>query len=196
MLDLRRLILFVLLGFGLVVVPLAAQGTRGPSTGPEFKPNYPSARREIQDFEGVLNDVISIAFNSAPFAISQKPKGVYLQGYGMTFSFIVNIHRAMIRTPFGDKNTAGITPEQKRRRIDELKEALIRTLLLRGDGLRQLGREEAISIVGFIEDWNFPDEESQNKTVILSALRRDVEELARRDDRIQDFRQRIKIVEY
>jgi len=119
-----------------------------------------------------------------------------LQGYGVAFTFMVNIHRALINTPFGQIHREGITQEQKKQRIDELKDQLARVLLEKGSGLRLLRKEEAVTIVGFFEDRNFPDEQNQNKTVILSVLKGDLDEALHKNNRWQEFKQRMKIIEY
>jgi hypothetical protein len=168
----------------------------GPQMGADPRPDYTSARREIQAFESALNDVITETFNKAPFAVYQKAKGAYLQGYGMAFSFMVNIHVAMINTPFGKYQRPDASPEQKRRQIEMLKERLILVLLQRGDVLNQMPRSETVSIIGYFEDRNFPDEESQNKTVILSLIRKDLDEFVHKEDRLKEFKQRMKIIEY
>jgi hypothetical protein len=156
-----------------------------------------SVRREILSFEAALNNAINATFSSSPFALVQKPKGVFLQGYGVTFNFLINIHRAVINTPFGEVRTQpDITPELKKRKIEELKDRLIRVLADSGDGLRQIRKSDTVSIVIFLEDRNFPDEPNENKTLVLSILKTDLEEAGRGEDRWRELKQRIKTVEY
>jgi hypothetical protein len=163
----------------------------------DAKVNYASAQQEILRFEAAVNEVVSSTFSASPFAVVQKTKGAYLQGYGISFAFLVNIHRAVINTPFGEIRSRGeVTPDLKIRRIEELKEKLIRLLHDNGDTFRQLRKEDHVTIVAFVEDRNFPDEPSANRTIVLSALKKDLDELGHRNDRLQEFKQRIKIVEY
>lgn len=163
----------------------------------DTKQEYVSARQDILRFEGIINDVINASFSTSPFAVVQKPKGAYLQGYGFSFAFLVNMHRAVKRTPFGTirpKNEP--TQELKRQRIEELKEKLIRVLQDSGENFQILRKEEYVTIIAYLEDWNLPDEPSSNKTIVLSALKKDLDEFARRSDRLKEFKQRMKIVEY
>jgi hypothetical protein len=194
--ELKRRLFSSIVCIGFLCAPLAAQTARGPQEGNDVKVDYASTRREIQIFEGVLNKVIHATFTS-PFAL-QKAKGVYLPGYGASFNFVVNIHRALINTPFGDiKDRNAITPDQKKRRIEDLKKGLIRVLLDNGKGLRQLRQDEAIAIVAFIEDRNFPDEPNENKTIVVSVIKRDLGgEAAPREERAQNFEQKVKVLEY
>jgi hypothetical protein len=163
----------------------------------EPKMDYALAQQEIRKFELVVNDVINSTFSSSPFAVVQKAKGAYLPGYGISLSFMINIHTAMINTPFGQvQRRPEISPEMKRKRIDELKEKLIRMLQDNGESFRQLRKEDNVTVIAFIEDRNFPDEPSANRTIVLSAFKRDLDELGRKTDRVKEFRQRMKIVEY
>jgi len=73
---------------------------------------------------------------------------------------------------------------------------MIRILMDRGDGFRQLRKDDAVTIVAFFEDRNFPEEQNENKTIIFTATKKDLDELARRDDRLKEFKQRMRIVEY
>jgi len=156
-----------------------------------------SARREIQNFEAALNNAINATFSSSPFALVQKPKGVLLAGYGVTFSFLINIHRAVINTPFGEVRTQpDVTPELKKRKIEELKDRLIRVLADNGDGLKQMSKGDTVSIVMFLEDRNFPDEPNENKTLVLSILKKELDDLGRSQERWKELKQRIKTVEY
>jgi hypothetical protein len=182
----------LLLAFWVSASSLAAQS---PPSAHDI--DYASARREIERFGIIIGNVINTSFNSSPFALVQKPKGAYLQGYGMTFQFVINIHRAVLDTPFGPMRQGNdVTPELKRRRIDELKEKLIQTMRENGASLRQLRREDAVSIVAFFEDRNIPDEPNENKIIVISVLKKDLDDLAGKEDRINEFRQRIKIIEY
>lgn len=175
-----------------IMAPAYAQQTT------DTKVDYGSVHQDIVGFEAVINNVINSAFSSNPFAIVQKPKGVYLDGYGVTFAFLINIHTAVIYTPFGSVQGQGmaVTPELKKKRIEELKEKLIRMLLDSSDFFRQLPKEDWVTIVTYIEDRNIPDEPNANKTVVLSALRKDLDELGHKSDRLKEFRLRMKIVEY
>ncbi len=176
----------------LLLVPASA----GPQSGADYHVDYSVARKEIQGFENVINNLLSATFTN-PYALVQRTKGVYLQGYGLSFNFLINIHRAVVNTPFGEARTGpDITPEQKRKRIEDLKDKLVRVLIDNGDNLRQLRRDETVTIVAFFEDKNFPDEENQNKTVVMSVSKKDLDELAHQDARIKEFKQRMRIIEY
>ncbi len=193
MVRLGRFIIFALLAFGWSAVPASAQTARGDAGGID----YTAVSREMRGFEAVVNKALISAFDGQSFALSQQTKGAYIQGYGVTFTFIINIHRALV-TPFGVVPGAGteITPEQKRRRIEDLKDTLGKIILDNAWSLRHVRREDAITIVGFFEDRNFPEEPNQNKTVVLSVMKKDLDDIAGAKDRWKDFKLRMKSVEY
>jgi hypothetical protein len=165
--------------------------------GDDSRNDLAQTRQDILRFEDAVNDVISSSFSSSPFAMVQKPKGAYLPDYGISVSFMINIHRAVINTPFGQvRSKADVSPENKKRRVDELKEKLIRALLENGDNFRQLRKEDNVTIVGFIEDRNFPDEPNANRTIVMKMLKKDLDEFGHKTERYKEFRQRVKILEY
>lgn len=182
--------------FVMLALPLGAPAGSGIQEE-TAKPDLASARRDIQQFEVAVNAVINTSFSSSPFAVVHKAKGAYLEGHGFVFSFLINIHRAVKNTPFGTVRVgAAVTQELKRQRIEALKEKLIRLLQDTGENLRMLRKEEYVTIIAYMEDRNFPDEPNENKTIVLSVLKKDLDEFGHRSDRLKEFKQRMKIVEY
>lgn len=178
------------LAFTLLCLPLVAQDSKGAGVSRD-QVGF------IRNFETALNKAISTTFSN-PFGLVSKPKGVYLQGYGYTFQFLVNIRRGMIQTPFGAfANAAEITPEQKKQRIEQCKDELLHALLNAGSGPPGLKSNEYISIIAFFEEINpVSPEENVNKTMILSVLKSDLEKTGSLQNRFDDFKQRVKIIEY
>ncbi len=184
----------------LTILVLGLQDARAMAQAPresgEPKVDYAAARREIQSVESAINALLNATFAN-PFGLVNRTKGVYLPGYGQVFNFLINIQRAVISTPFGEYASGQeITPAQKRKRIDELKDRLVRLMMQHGPALQQVRPNELVTVVAFFEDRNFPDEESQNRTIVLSAVKRDLEEWASRQDKWLEFKQRMKIIEY
>jgi len=178
----------------IVCLPVCAQLLGAGQEG-SVKSEYLKSKEDILKFEIAVNEVITSAFSLSPFAVVQKAKGAYLPGYGISLSFLINIHRAVITTPFGQARTgAVVTPETKHRRIEELKDKLIQVLHQNGTGFRQLRTGDSVTIIAFIEDRNFPGEPNANKTIVLSALKKDLDALRNGNDK--EFRERVKIFEY
>ncbi|MBN1571099.1 MAG: hypothetical protein JXA73_24905 [Acidobacteria bacterium] len=188
------LLLLTLCAFGF---PFAIHTFGGSQEAADTHADYAAAREGILKFEDAINAVINSSFSENPFAVVQKAKGVYLQGYGVSFTFLVNIHRAVIKTPFGQVRTRrAYSSEVKAKRIEELKEKLVQVLQNSGDIFPQLRKDERIAIIAFVEDRNIPGETNENKTIIMSTLKKDLDELGQRPDRLKEFKQRMKIVEY
>ncbi len=182
---------------GILGFQLAASAAYGRQENLSPKTDYEALRQEILQFEGIINDTINRSFSSSPFAIVQKAKGVYLQGYGASFAFLVNIHRAVKQTPFGPvRSRTEMTQDLKKQRIEELKERLIQALQDNGEIFRTLRKEDYVTIIAYVEDRNLPDEPSANRTIVMSALKKDLDEFAHMGDRNREFKQRMKIVEY
>jgi len=179
---------------------LAAAVTSGvlfnPPAGAQANPDFEATRQEITRFESLMDDLISRSFSN-PFALVQKTKGVYLQGYGITFNFLVNIHRAVVDTPFGKARTGkDISEEEKRIRIEDLKDKVVRLLAENGMEFRQVRADQSVTVVGFFVDRNFLDEKNQNKTLVLRAFKKDLQGLAGDGARWKELKQRMEIVEY
>jgi len=174
---------------------LSAQSGPGTSGASVYRPDYASISREIRSFEAVSDKTIKSAF-SGEFVLTGKTKGAYLPGYGVTFSFTVNIYRAALSTPFGTVQPQDLTKDEKLRRIEDVKEKVSRALLENGQYLKQVRMDDWITIEGFFEDRDFAGEPNQSKTVILSVLKKDLDEACRADDRWKEFKLRMKTVEY
>jgi hypothetical protein len=179
----------------LLCYSLAVQASGNKGNGGDEGAGYTAARKDILQFEEALNDVIN-AFSKGPFGVVNKAKGAYLQGFGFNFTFLINIQRAIITTPFGDVKRNLVTPDQKKQRIEDLREMLIRMLRDNVKKIKQLRKkEDRVAIVAFIDDKNIM-EPSANKTIVLSIIKKDLDELGNKSDNLDEFRKRIKIVEY
>jgi hypothetical protein len=196
MVRLKRSIILGALALSLSCATLLAQGSHGAPNAAEYRPDYPSMRREIQGFETVMDKTIRAIFGGSKLPVTAKPMGVYLSGYGVAFSYTVNVYRGALSTPFGAVQGEEFTPEQKRRLIEDVKENLSKVLFENGVSLRQIRGDDAITIVGFFEDRNFPEERNQIKTVVMSILKKDLDEASRAEDRWKEFKMRMKAVEY
>ena len=179
-----------MMSVGFLCAPAIAQGTKGVNV------DYGQERPLINSFEMAISEAIATTF-PGPFGQVQKPKGVHLPGYGYAFMFGINIRRGLINTPFGAyPNDQEITPEQKKQRIEGLKEKLVRLLFLQGSRLT-LQRNETLAICALFEETNpASPEENSNKTLILSVTKSDLDELASKQERFNELRQKVKIIEY
>jgi hypothetical protein len=189
--DWKQCVLPAVLALGFFFMPMAAQDRVEP------KIDYSRVSRDIQQFEFAVNDVIGKTFSN-PFGLVQKPKGGYVLGYGYVFSFVVNIKLGMTATPFGNLRTGpDITGEEKKQRIDRLKDELVGVLFQKGSELGKQQNGESVAIMAFFEESNplIPGGQA-NKTVVLSVLKSDLDLFANKQERFNEFKQRVKIIEY
>jgi hypothetical protein len=190
--DWKQCVLPAVLALGFLCMPVAAQDH------PEARIDYPRASHDIQQLEVAINDAISKTFSN-PFGLVHKPKGGYLWGYGYVFTFVVNIKWGMTPTPFGNlpRTGADITAEEKQQRIDRLKDELVKVLFSSGSGLAKLQDGESVAIMAFFEESNplIPGGQA-NKTVVLSVLKSDLDQFANKQERFNEFKQKVKIIEY
>jgi hypothetical protein len=174
--------------------PLAAQVSETKKNRSDEGVDYAAARKDILQFEAALDNVID-TFSKGPLGVWYHTKGAYLEGFGLTFSFLINMNQAMVPTPFGIVKRHSATAEQKEQRIEELKEMLIHVLQDSGKKFQQLRKEDCVTIIAFIDDKTFQNPMA-SKTIVLRAVKKDLDELGGKRDRYSEFKKRIKIVEY
>ncbi len=187
--DSSKRVLLGLLIMGMTCLSLGAQSAR------DGKGDVPKMTPEVEKFETAINGAISKSF-TGPFGLVDPPKGGYLTGYGYVFFFRVNINRGMLNTPFGVMRSGPeLTPEEKKRRIDQLKDGLVQAFFDTGNELGLLQKSESIAIFAFFEEIN-TQIAKENHTLVLSVSKSDLTEYANKPDRYNQFKQKVKIIEY
>jgi hypothetical protein len=185
--DIGRRLGVGILVFGCLLAPLPAQNPKAGAV------DYAQMRPSIQKLENGINAAVTAIFGTQ--GMIGKPKGVYLLGYGYSFSFLVNLRWGMINTPMGSyPDSAEISPEQKKQRIEGLKDQLMRILFSQTIGMPQPEKDKSVTITAFFEETNLDGIVS--KTIIMSVLKNDVDELGSKQERFNEFKQRVKIIEY
>lgn len=158
--------------------------------------NLERLKQDTEIFERIVHEVLKQNF-SDPFAITGEPRGAYLQGYGMLFSFQINVNRRTIRTPFGEvrdpRPTSKRTTEEHMRVI---RTTLIDALMEYGDSIEQLGGHDRISIAAYVDDRNELDVRKSRKTLVLTASKDDVDLVALKKISAENFRDRVGVMEY
>lgn len=158
--------------------------------------NLERLKQDTEIFERIVHEVLKQNF-SDPFAITSEPRGAYLQGYGMLFSFQINVNRRTIRTPFGEvrdpRPTSRRTTEEHMRVI---RTNLIDVLIEYGDSIKQLGGHDRISIAAYVDDRNELDARKSRKTLVLTASKDDVDLVAMKKISAENFKDRIDVMEY
>jgi hypothetical protein len=178
-----------LLALGSLCLPLVAQGTQ------EAKSDYSKVQAPIRSFEGYISQIVARTMPGS-FALVGKPRGWLEDRTGYNFLFNVNIQHGLVSSPMGVFKTGpDITPDQKRQAVETMKDLLIRLLYSQGVTMPQLRKDKAITIVGIFDDPD-PIEGNVQKTLILSVLKSDIDEFSNGGEHFNEFKQRVKIVEY
>lgn len=152
-------------------------------------------KNDIQIFEAILDQALDQVFSN-PFSLVERTKGVYLANFGTTFAFLVNIKTATMETPFGTIKRSSVSdPKLRQKKLAELQRRVIEILATYGNGIHQLKESDSVVIVAHIVDQNFR-KKRQNKTIIVSALKKDLRAHAGNQISAEVFRKRVNIVEY
>ncbi len=177
------------LGVGILLAPATgrAQG--------RVEVNYQQMRNDIEIFEAIVNQALGQLFPN-PFALVDRCKGVFLNDYGVTVSFLVNIKAATTETPFGTmRRPETADPREREQKIVDLRERLVGVIADYGNAINQLKETDSIAIVAYIVDQNIT-QASRNRTVVLRAFKRDIAARAARQMDPSEFKKRIRIIEY
>jgi hypothetical protein len=161
-------------------------------TGPELT----AVKQNIQVFEGILTTVLAQNFPD-PFAVLEKPKGVYLEGFGAVFSFEIDI--ATVRRPNLFNQTRS-TPEEEKKAIAEelpkLKELMVKTLAEHADSMESLGPDSQVAIVAQLFNSGLLSQPLELKTIIVRTAKRNVIDFKAGRSNYEDLKKKIEMVQY
>lgn len=167
-------------------------------------------KRDTQIFEGIVRGVLKQSFTD-PFAVTAEPRGAYLQGYGVIFTFQITVGRTKIRTAFGEidlrrlgetmdnrrgGDKSGKATSRVRDQLGVMKESMIQTLQDYGSTIKQLGGHDHIAITAYVKDRSVLDEMKSSKVMVLTTTKDDVDLVAMKKISADSFKGRVHIVEY
>ena len=167
-------------------------------------------KRDTQIFESIVRGVLKQSFTD-PFAVTAEPRGAYLQGYGVIFTFQITVGRTKIRTAFGEidlrrlgetmgnrrgGDKSGKATSRVRDQLGVMKESMIQTLQDYGSTIKQLGGHDHIAITAYVKDRSVLDEMKSSKVMVLTTTKDDVDLVAMKKISADSFKGRVHIVEY
>jgi len=172
----------------------------GVSTGvlsaPQDKPNLAELKKGIGLFESVLNQSLAQEF-VAPFETLNRARGAYLPGYGVVFSFEVNLTPLQSLGPFSAAPTAKdeqAQHEQEVRRHDKAMKIAEQVLGDYGQSLTQLTPGECVTIV--IHTVAAHPDKIDRSTIVLSAEKKILDERLTHAINQERFVQKLSKTEY
>lgn len=153
-------------------------------------------KKNSQIFERIIGEILRQNFDN-PFAIAAEPQAAYLPGYGVALSFHLRINRGTIRGFYGEiKNPLAGDARSKAEQLEVVRKAMLQALADYGNTIKELGSKERISICAHVEDRNELDPSRNRTDIILSAAKSDVDLYAMKKISIEEFSQRVEVVEY
>ena len=159
-------------------------------------PDLVKLRNQTEIFENIIGEVLRQNFDN-PFALEDEPQAAYLPGYGVVVSFFLRINRATVRTPFGNMPTPRAKAKlSAQEQIQKIKEIMIQTLGDYGNALTQVSKGDKIAVCAHVEDRNEIETSKRETTIILTVLKSDVDLYAAREVTMDQFANRIEILEY
>ena len=152
-------------------------------------------RAQIGVLESVLNQNLSQAF-PGPFGYLDKARGAYLPGYGMVFSFEVNLNpQPPSLGPFG-----GPPPQTEAQRAAAIKKNhqaaldLTERVLADFGHTLEIGADEYVAVI--VQSATAGPQGIERSTVVVRAQKRDIDQLRANAINRADFMTRISVLEY
>ncbi len=108
-------------------------------------------KRQMQEFERVLNNALQQMFENRPFAVLQEPKSAYLPGFGLIVHAEVNLYPMRMVMPFSpapySETELKLERTQKLQRLKQLQDRLRELLLAESASLGQVSAEENVAVI-------------------------------------------------
>ena len=126
-----------------------ALGAASPVRAQKGKPDLKKVRDEIGIVQSVLDQSLAQAFGE-PFGYLEKAKGAYLPGFGVVFSFEINLTPSSDLGPFNGRPTvAGLKAQREdaARRLEKAKAVAETTLADFGHTITDLDSRDSVAIV-------------------------------------------------
>ena len=159
------------------------------------KANLSKLRDQIHVLESVINQNLSRNF-PAPFAYLDSAHGAYLPGYGVVFTYELNLSRPSMgpfdppSTPQGEK----AKQDEARRRRDQAKQMSEGVIADFGHSLDQIGANESLAIV--IHGSSVGQQGIEQTTTVLRAQKHDIDQFRANSMDRAAFLRKIEVLEY
>jgi len=163
---------------------------------PQDKPNLAELKKSIGLFESVLNQSLAQTFGG-PFETLNGARGAYLPGYGIVFSFEVNLTPLQSLGPFSPAPTAKGEQAQREEEVRRREKAVNLSEQVLGDfgqTFNQLNPGESVTIV--IHTAAAHPGKIERSTIVLSAEKKLLDARLSRAINQEHFVQKLSKTEY
>jgi hypothetical protein len=185
----RRFHLILILGAAFCASSWAANA-------PQDKTNLAELKKGIELFESVLNQSLAQTFGGR-FETLNQARGVYLPGYGVVFSFEVNLTPVRTRGPFSPAPTAKEEQAERTEEVHRHEKAVNVAEQILGDfgqTFNQLAPGESVTIV--IHTVAAHPGKIERSTIVLSAEKKLLEARLSHAINQERFVQKLSKTEY
>ncbi len=172
-------------------------GTAGLYGAPPPAVDLDQLRRECELFENILNTSLRQNMQN-PLFIAEKVRGAYLEGYGVTFTYTVNLNRSMILFPKSTQagRSAGGNEPDLGKTVQLLRRCAAEVLSQYGSGFRQLPGRHKISIIAHVLSRSVDPNVQSGHVLVVTASRDDLGQLQKAKINAEEFKKRIVYLEY
>ena len=177
---------------------LAATSPLLPATGLPAGVDSVLLKRQIQAFQGILNQNLQQSFEQ-PFGLMQDIKGIYLSRYGVVFHMEVNLVPLRVQSmfdyrPYTDEELQR-TRSAKVARIQQLKTRVSEILLANVQELSAVPLEQQVAVV--VHLFNMPSERIDGlpSQVVIEISRKAIVEAKSKAGSVEGFRKQIAFSE-
>jgi hypothetical protein len=180
----------------ILLTVLFAMGAMGQGQRPPKSSTLAELKKESRIFEQIIREVLRQNFDN-PFALAAEPKAAYVPGHGIVLSFHLKINRGTIRAFYGPIiNPVSGPPQSASEQLTTVKNTMIQALADYGDTLKGLPSGEQLSICAHVEDRNELDTAKNRTDIVLSIEKKDVEAYTRDRIDFEEFKRRVRLIEY
>jgi hypothetical protein len=123
------------------------------------------------------------------------PKGSYLPGFGVNFTFLLNINRDEIVTPFGVKKFPS-NPRTRAEKIRMVRETILKLLGDYGNALTQLNTDESFAVSAHLEDRTALVPSQKEEVLVFRVSKKALVDYSSKKIDSRQFREKVELVEY
>jgi len=181
-----------------VALLLPALGCAGPAlaVSPVEAAHLTELKKEIELFESIINTSLN-QYLPNPLFLSEVPRGALLDGYGLAFSYTINLNRSLTLFP-KPANPSARDKDQLTANAVVLDVQRNMTMLLGqyAATFKHLPSNANICIIAHVLSRPRGTSLSGNRVVVVSTSRKDAELYQRGKISFDEFKKRVDTLEY
>ena len=163
---------------------------------PARSANLGELKKEIELFETIVHTSLN-QYLPNPLFLSEVPRGALLDGYGLAFTYTINLNRSLTLFPKPAKTSAkGREQLTAETAIPEVQRNMTMLLGQYAATFKHLPSDAKISIIAHVISRPTGTSLSGNRVVVVSTSRKDAELYQRGKISFDEFKKRVDTLEY